>query len=249
MVWSLCLSLALLLATPGDSLVLLPGDSVEAAADRCFQSQQYLRAATFYEQLYAEGRLGEHGLFRYAVCLNVNGDYARALRVVGEIDDYDYFEQRQINIYGVVGNIYRYNKRLEESIDYFRLAVERFPEQSLEETASIFGCLGEVYAELGNHGEAMQYFLSAIRYREIFYHLPEGYLVRDCLGQLTGDEQSYRSRTDLIDYEVYNYLNERQMSDGAAIETFAHDLTRMAAAGNHYAQTRCIADGLEFYYY
>lgn len=238
------------MVAPGDSVVAeLPTDSVEAVADRCFQNQQYLKAATYYGQLYAEGRLGEHGLFRYAVCLNVNGDYQRALRVVGQIEDYDYFEQRQINIYGVIGNIYRYNKRLDESIDYFRLAVERFPEQSLEETASIFGCVGEVYAELGEHGEAMEYFLSAIRYREIFYHLPEGYLVRDCLGQLEGGEESYRNRTDLIDYEVYSYLSERQMSGAVDLEAFARDLTKMAAAGNHYAQKRCIADGLEFYYY
>lgn len=227
----------------------VPVDSLRSLADRSFDAQRYLRAAVFYGQLYARDSLDAFGLFRYAVCLNINGDYPRALRVINQIDDYDYFEQRAINIYGVIGNIYRYNDRLEESIEYFRLAVARFPEQSLEETASIFGCLGEVYSELGDHSEAMEYFKSALRYREIFYNLPEGYLMRDCLGQLSGDQESYRSRTDLIDYEVYNYLNERQLTGATTLEELLPTVAQLAGRGNIYAQKRCYADGLEFYVY
>ena len=254
--------LALLLAVSGlwsavdDSLGVadefvsagIAADSLVAAADRCFEREQYLRAAALYGRVYRAGELDEHGLFRYAVCLNVNGDYQRALSVVNEIEDYEYFEQRLINIYGVVGNVYRYNHLLRESIEYFKLAVSRFPEQSPEETAGIFGCLGEVYSELGEHGEAMEYFLSALRYREIGYQLAEGYLLRDCLGELERGQQSYRERTDLIDYEVYNYLNELQLMGRMTMEDFLPRLTTLAGSGNTYAQRRCYADGIEFYY-
>ena len=182
------------------------GDIQQVLADAtiAFDDGLYEKAKNCYEKVYAFGRLSDYGKYCYVrACMHCK-DFTKAYSVINEINDFNYFEEQDINIYSLFGWVYEYNNKYDEAISYYKKSFE-FPSASWKEKAMDAESVAFIYEKKKDYQNAYKYYRGALLCYGYEHNVDEQYLLDDCYGKLKRDKKSYRD--DDIDYCAFKYID------------------------------------------
>lgn len=208
-------------------------DSLFDLANKYIKDGLHNKAKEVYSQLYGFDVLSDYGKYNYAWECYKTKDYQMAKSLLDEIHDYDFFKEKQINIYFLLGRAYEYNDCKEEAIAYYKLAFD-FPGTDLESQSSYAADIAYLQKEKGYYLDAKKHYQLALFCLEMLNNLEQGYLVDECLGKHKRNKKSYRD--DNIDYLVYQYFNASFDAGEISTESSLYYTAKLAQNGNRYAK-------------
>ena len=233
----------------GNTLTIIESNSIGETEDQLVASyldkathyveeKLYYRAVEYYEKVYAMNRLSDFGKYCYSICLLDCDEYTSALKVCESIEDYTYFNKNDIDIYGLIGFVYKCNKMNDESIEFYKKSINSLiPSNTYEKRAFTANCIAGIYDQMKWHDEAVLYYRMALACFEMEWGLRAGYLLDDCLGRLKKREQSYRN--DTIDQYAFDLVVALIDSGEWSVDGGGIAIRHMARTGNIHARKFC----------
>ena len=241
----------------GNTLIIEKGTSdIDARVDELINKgmeymndRLYGKAKECFDEAYAHGGLTEYGLYVYSRCCMFNKDFSMAKRAIDEVTDYQYFLDREINIYNTLAWVYEYNGLFDDAIAYYTKAINaNVPvEKKYEDAAYYAYCIGVIHYNRKNFSEAVRFFQASIKAMELHYNLRPGYLTEDCMGSLKSGEKSFRNEE--IDRYMFYWV---EASDEAGLytpEAYVKALCTLARNGNALARQKCNSTGINYMLY
>lgn len=221
------------------------GDIQQVLADAtiAFDDGLYEKAKNCYEKVYAFGRLSDYGKYCYVrACMHCK-DFTKAYSVINEINDFNYFEEQDINIYSLFGWVYEYNNKYDEAISYYKKSFE-FPSASWKEKAMDAESVAFIYEKKKDYQNAYKYYRGALLCYGYEHNVDEQYLLDDCYGKLKRDKKSYRD--DDIDYCAFKYIDTAYNAGIYSNKDYLYLICLLAKNGNKDAVRLCNRAKIDF---
>lgn len=215
-------------------------------ANEYVSDKLYSKACDCYAELYSMGELSDYGKYCYVRCCMYSEDFPTAKKIIDDIRDYNSFEEKDINIYSMLGWVYEYNKRYQDACAYYEKAFDfNIPSNTYDQKAFYAYCIGAInYFNTNNSSEAQKHFRLALRCMELCYNLREGYLFDDCLGKLKRGEKSYRDEN--VDRYVYYFMQAASASGTYSNSDLLYFMCKLASLGNKYAISDMNKAGIDY---
>lgn len=207
-------------------------DRLIKEAKEAYDNRLYERAAEKYGQAYERDCLSDYGKYMYANSLDAIRNYERAEAVLNTISDFHGFEEKEPNLYYLIGTVKMNLKKDEEAIRYFELAIKKTNNKNIlmvgsyERIGLINYCREEYFEAIKNYEAAIETF-AALK------GVSTAYIWRDAKNLLNKGQKSYRTQTtDMVIYMLCElYFRTLKWSD----EYFNAQIDILVRAGNQMA--------------
>ena len=175
-------------------------------------------------------------------------DFKTALRLIDDINDYESFEEKDINVYETIGWVYEMNEMYQEGKVYYEKAFNAdIPSNDYENKAYIAWCMGNCYSGMRYYRDAVKNYNLAVYCLELSKGLRSNYIFDDSYGRLKKGEQSYR--TDDSDRYVYYWLIASKDSGDCGDSDFLYNISLLASNNNRFAVNYCNRMKIDYKYY
>lgn len=218
-------------------------DQLFTDAFNALDDELYTKAKECFEQLHLLGRLSDYGIYEYArACMRCK-DFATAYSVAKEIKDFDYFKEKEINIYFLLGWVNEYNDKYDDAIAFYKKAFD-FPSATYEDKAGHAECMAFIYEKMKDYQNANKNYQMAILCYGYEYGVNDQYIFDDCFGRLKKNQKSYRN--DNIDNCVFNYIETAYDAGIYSNKDYLYSIYLLAKNKNTYAIKRCNKAQIDF---
>lgn len=203
-------------------------------AGTAYDNKLYDRAEAKYAQLHSMNQLSDYGKYLYMWASLMNNNPQTALNISNEISDFQYFEDKKIDIYRLIGFIHQDLNNNSNAIRYFEQSSKLYEgESAYPQWLKNFKLMADCYYDLSDYSSAAKYYNYALGVHGMMHNIDMPYIQKDSKNKLKKNQTSYR--TEEIDYILYQLLFCNERSGEWSTEAFLLEVTAMARAGNKYA--------------
>lgn len=241
----------------GNRLRILSGSSGIDAEDKkqelcengskCYYVSDYSGTIEYLEEAQMYGDLNQHYLGMLFESYVYGKKASKALSLFNKINP-DSQISENVNIYGVIADMYSDLERYPAAISYYKKALTvDIPSNNEKYKSSISYTMGLLYDILGQYSYSMQCYNDALTYICSFHGIAPQVLYDECFGKSKDWRKQYRnSNTDAIVYRLIVSMNENGKLSGSSFSLY---ICVLAENGNQLAIKHCANAGINYSLY